>query len=375
MTMSPCGPVRRAGGIMTRLVTLVLVGILASACGGGTPTSTATAAAAPTAAGATVAATPKPPKDKVKLPTTLSTELNLASLVAYAKDFFGEENIEVTDIVVGSSGTLRAAMIAKEFDFGLFAFVHDPIARLAGSPWKAVVGTYDREIFSLLVRKELQATVKKVADLKGMKVGVTGAGSGSWAMANVYLKKAGLDPTKDIELVNLGGDPGVIFTALSTSKIDAISSWEPITSRVLETGAGFALAPIYDAAVHKEYVGSEKALGFALMTREDVIAGKKDLVTRMVNAHKKGLAFIKANTAAALADTVLGNPKTAEQFSGLDKAVVTKLIERIKPGYGDGCLSRSGFKAEMDLAVTYQLVKQAITFEEFGDASFAGACN
>lgn len=355
-----------------RVGALVVVAIVATACGGGT----AAPSAAPTIAAASPTAPPTArPKDQVKLPTTISTELNLASLVAYAKGYFGEENIEVTDIVVGSSSTLRAAMIAKEYDFGLFAFVHDPIARLAGSPWKAVVGTYDREIFSLLVRKDLQTKVKAVADLKGMKVGVTGAGSGSWAMANVYLRKAGLDPTRDAELVTLGGDPGVIFIALQTGKVDAIAGWEPITSRVLETGAGFALAPIYDPAVHKQYVGSDRALGFALMTREDVIASKKDLVQRMANAHKKALAFIRASTPAGLADLVLGNAKTAEQFSGLDKATVTKLIERIKPGYGDGCLSRSGFKAEMDLAVTYQLVKQAISFEEFGDASFAGACD
>ncbi len=137
---------------------------IVTACGGGTavPSPTQSAAAVATAA-ATPQPTARPPKDKVKLPTTLSTELNLASLVAYAKDHFGEENIEVTDFVIGSSGTLRAAMIAKEYDFGLFAFVHDPIARLAGSPWKAVVATYDREIFSLLVRKDLQAKVKSVA--------------------------------------------------------------------------------------------------------------------------------------------------------------------------------------------------------------------
>lgn len=359
---------------MNRLALLAVLAITVAACGGGsvaTPSATTAATAAPSAA----AATPKPPKDKIKLPTTISTELNLASLAGIAKGTFDDQNIEVTDIVVGSSGTLRAAMIAKEYDFGLFAFVHDPIARLAGSPWKAVVATYDREIFSLLVRKDLQSKVKSVADLKGMKVGITGSGSGSWAMANVYLKKAGLDPTKDVDLVTLGGDPGVIFTSLQTGKIDAISSWEPITSRVLETGAGFALAPIYDAATHKHYVGSDKALGFALMTREDVIASKKDLVQRMVTAHKNALAFIKANTAQTLAEVVLANPKTAEQFAGLDKALVTKLIDRIKPGYGDGCLSRSGFKAEMDLAVTYQLTKQAISFDEFGDPTFAGACD
>jgi ABC-type nitrate/sulfonate/bicarbonate transport system substrate-binding protein len=207
-----------------------------------------------------------------------------------------------------------------------------------------------------------------------MNVGVTGAGSGSWAMANVYLKKAGLTPDKDVSLVNLGGDPSVIYTALQSGKVDAISSWEPITSRVLETGAGFALVSIWDPKAHQEWVGSDHALGFALMTREDVIQSKPDLVQRMVNAHKKALSFIRASSADTLADTVLKNAKTAEQFSGLDRAIVVKLIDRIKSGYGTGCLSKSGFEVEMNIAVSYQLVKQPITFAEFGDTRYAGEC-
>ncbi|TMF53555.1 MAG: hypothetical protein E6I19_13355 [Chloroflexi bacterium] len=344
--------------------------LLLGACG----PAPAAAPLATTAASPGASATPRPPKDQVKLTSVLSTELNLATLVGYAKDYFGEENIEVTDIVLGSSGTLRAAVIAKEYDFGLFAFVHDPIARLAGSPWKAVVSTYDREIFSLLVRTQLKDKVKTVADLKGMNIGVTGPGSGSWAMANVYLKKAGLTPDKDVNIVTLGGDPSVIYTALQSGKVDAISSWEPITSRVLETAAGFALVSIWDPKAHQEWVGSDHALGFALMTREDVIASKPDLVKRMVTAHQKALAFITASTADALADTVLKNAKTAEQFAGLDRPLVVKLIERIKPGYGTGCLSKSGFDVEMNIAVTYQLTKQAITFAEFGDTRYAGEC-
>ncbi|HVR89301.1 MAG TPA: ABC transporter substrate-binding protein [Candidatus Limnocylindria bacterium] len=351
---------------------LLAIIVVASACTSA-PAATAATAARPSGT-ATSAATPRPPKDQVKIPTIVSTELNLASLIAYAKDYFGEENIEVTDFVLGSSATFRAGLIAKQFDFGLFAFVHNPIARLAGSPWRAVVTTYDREIFSLLVRSPLKASVNTVADLKGRTVGITNPGSGSWAMANVYLKKAGLDPDKDVSLVNLGGDASVIYTALQSGKVDAISSWEPITSRVLETGAGYALVPIYEGTNHRDYVGSDKALGFAVMTREDVIQGKRDLVQRMVNAHKKALAFIVGSSPATLADVVLGNTKTAEQFTGLDKALVTKMIERIKPGYGNGCLSRSEFDVEMKLSLEYQLVKQAITFEDFADTSFAGAC-
>jgi NitT/TauT family transport system substrate-binding protein len=354
-----------------RLLALLVVALLIAACGGsGSPAPSASTA--PTAAGAS--ATPKPPKDRVKLPSIVSTELNLASLVAYAKDYFGEENIELTDFILGSSSTLRAAMIAKEYDFGLFAFVHDPIARIAGSPWKTVIVTYEREIFSLLVRTQLKDQVKTVADLKGKNVGVTGAGSGSWAMANVYLKKAGLTPDRDVSIVNLGGDPAVIYTALQSGKVDAIASWEPITSRVLETNAGYALVSIWDPKAHQEWTGSDHALALGLMTREDVIAAKPDLVKRMVAAHKKALDFIKTSTAENLADVILKNPKTAEQFSGLDRALVVRLVERIKPGYGTGCLSKSGFDVEMNIATTYGLVKQAITFQEFGNTTYAGEC-
>ncbi len=76
---------------------------------------------------------------KIQLPTVVSYELNLPSLVAYAKGYLTEEGVEITDFVLGSGGTQRAAVIAKEYDVGLFGFVHVPIARIAGSPWKAVL--------------------------------------------------------------------------------------------------------------------------------------------------------------------------------------------------------------------------------------------
>ena len=53
---------------------------------------------------------------------------------------------------------------------------------------------------------------------------------------------------------------------------------------------------------------------------------------------------------------------------------MTKILDRIKGGFGDGCLSRSGFDVEMRLGVEYKVVKRAISFEEFADTSFAGAC-
>jgi NitT/TauT family transport system substrate-binding protein len=341
--------------------------------------ATSLAVGLPGLAAACGAAAPKPAtqkviKDSFKLPMVASYELNLPTLVAYAKDYFGDEGIQITDFVIGSGGTLRTAVIAKDYDFGLFAFVHVPLARLAGSPWKMLVSTHDREIFSLVVRSPLKDRVKKISDLKGMKVGFSTAGSGAWAMGNVYLEKSGLNPDKDVQYISLGADPAIIFTALQTGKVDAFPTWEPVTTRALETGAGYALQAIWKDDVHKEFLGSTEALALGLVTREDVLQSKPDLVKRMVSVQKKGLQYIRSNSSAAAADLVMKNSVTGQQFEGLDRDVVIKIFDKIKPGFGTGCLSKSGFQTEMDISVKYKLTKSAITFADFADTTNAGVC-
>ncbi len=310
---------------------------------------------------------------KLKLPMVISYELNLPSLVAYANGDFLKQGIEVTDFVTGSGGTLRTAMIAREFDFGLFAFVHVPLARIAGSPWKVLLSVHDQEIFSLVVRSQLKDKVKTVADLRGLKVGFSTPGAGSWYMGELFLKKSGLDPDKDVQYLSLGDDPGVIYTALKTGKVDPMSAWEPTTTRAIEEGVVYPLVRIWDLNEHKKWVGG-KALALMLVTREEVIARNPGLVRRVVEAHSRGLEFVRTHPSSEVMRIVLKNPKTAELFEGLDQALLVKIFDRIKPGFGNGCLSRSGFDTEMKLAVDYKLVTRPITFEEFADTRLATVC-
>jgi len=311
---------------------------------------------------------------KLTLPGVLSYELNLPTLVAHANGYFAEQGIDLDNFVLGSGGTLRTAMIAKEYDFGLFAFVHVPLARIAGSPWRVLLALHDREFFNLLVRSEHRDRVRSIADLRGMRVGFSTPGAGSWYIGSVFLKSAGLDPQKDVQYLSLGGDAGVIYTALRTGRVDAFSAWEPITTRAMEDGVAYPITRMWEEAEHRRYVGASKALALTLVSREEVIARNPGLARRMVEAHKKGLEFIRSHSSAEIADVVLRNSKTAELFTGLDRALVIKMFDRIKPGFGTGCLSRSGFDVEMKLAVEYQLVRRAITFEEFADTRFAGEC-
>src|SRR5438552_16363708 len=197
-------------------------------------------------------------------------------------------------------------MIAKQYDFGLYAFVHVPIARLAGSPFKMVVQVHDQEVVGLIARTALKDQVKAVKDLKGKKIGFTTPGSGTWALGNVYLKEAGLDPDKDVELVSLGGDNAVFYTALQSGRVDAIVSFEPIAERVIADNVGYFLLDIYASGQHRDQIGSDKAAALHLVTREDVLATKPDLAQRMANVQNKALDSIGGDSASANAQPSTG---------------------------------------------------------------------
>ena len=311
---------------------------------------------------------------RVQMAGVLSYEQNLPVFAALAQGFYDQEGVEVTRLVFGSGAAMRTAVMAKEFDFGYFAFVHVPLASLGGSPWKAVLALHDREIFSLVVRNELKGQVRRVEDLRGKAVGFSLPGAGSWMAANVFLRKAGLDPERDVRFLPLGGDPGVIYSAIRTGRVDAFSAWEPTTTRVLLEGLAYALVRAWADKDHREWYGSDKALSLMLVTREDVIQRDPDLVGRIVRATRRGLEYVRATSPERLATELMDHPKTREYFTGLARPFVVEMFRKIRGGFGTGCLSRRGFEAEMRLAVQYQVVRQPISFEEFADPRWAGVC-
>jgi len=310
---------------------------------------------------------------QVTMGGTLSYEQTLPIFASLAQGFFETEGVQIR-VLTGTAGVLRSAMMAKEFDFGFFAFVHVPLARLGGSPWKAVLALHNREIFSLVVRSTLRSSVREVKDLRGKAVGFTAPGSGAWVAANVFLKRAGLDPEREVRLVPLGADPGVNYGALRTGRVDALPAWEPLTTRLLLDGLGYALVRAWSDQDQRRWYGSGRSLALALVTREDVIQRAPDLVGRVVRGTRRGLEYIRRATPERLATELMEHPRTREYFGGLARPYVVEMIRKIRGGFGDGCLSRAGFAAAMQLVMEWQLVRQPITFEEFADPRWAGAC-
>jgi ABC-type nitrate/sulfonate/bicarbonate transport system substrate-binding protein len=311
---------------------------------------------------------------QLDLPTIAAYEASLPVLVAEAAGHFRGEGVEVGRMIFAGGTAIRNLLIGGRAPFGVLGTEHIPLARLAGAPLKGVVATYDLPNIALMVRSGLRGEVKTVADLRGRTVGISAPGSYSWSMTLTYLKKAGLDPERDVRLLPIGTDPAVLYTALQTGRVDALAWSEPVMTRAEQDGVAYVLVNIFDRNVARRWMGTDRVLSNVLATTESVIRSQPEAVAAMVAAIQKGLAYIRSHSSEEIVRLLAANPKTNALFQGVSPELATKMVNRIRHGYGTGCLSRGGYEVELRRMMDTGVVKQPVSFEEALEPRWAGVC-
>ncbi|MDR7440231.1 MAG: ABC transporter substrate-binding protein [Armatimonadota bacterium] len=311
---------------------------------------------------------------QLDLPVVAAVEPALPVLVAEAAGHFRGEGVEIGRILLSGGVAIRNLLIGGRAPFGVIGTEHIPLARLAGAPLKGLISTYDRLHVTLIVRSALREQVRRVEDLKGRTVGVTAPGSFTWSIAVTLLKRAGLEPERDVRLLPLGADAGVLYAALQSGRVDALSFSEPVLSRAEVDGVGFMLVNIFDRHVLRRWIGSDLLLVGILATTESVLRTQPDTVAAMVAAVRKGLAYIRSHSSEEIVRLVTGNPKTAQLFQGVPPDLAVRMVGRIRYGYGTGCLSRTGYEAELRRMMDTGVLKQPVSFEEALEPRWAGRC-
>lgn len=163
-----------------------------------------------------------------------------------------------------------------------------------------VVGRKDKGFKTL---KELNGDLKKAwVQLKGKKVGLPPQSSIQDAVTRTSLLEAGLDPGKDIELINVQAVPS-LPDMLSQGQIDAFVGWPPFDVLALKRGDSMIVIPGSE-------LGKPKWSGYpmnCLVASKELIEKYPDLVRDMVYVHTKVNAFIMAypKEAAKMAAAVL----------------------------------------------------------------------
>jgi ABC-type nitrate/sulfonate/bicarbonate transport system substrate-binding protein len=181
-----------------RFLALAFIAVLiVTGCSG--PTNVAASPAGKTAASATAAPKAVCPAAKITIavPVTPPNVVHLTPYVADAFGYFKDENLTVELVrFEGGVGSLRASASGGITLAGTSAEpVIDGIAN--GAEVKIVYSYAPNVDVSFVVGPG----IKTLADLKGKKMGVQEPGGFADVMTRIVLKKAGLDPAKDVTFI------------------------------------------------------------------------------------------------------------------------------------------------------------------------------
>jgi NitT/TauT family transport system substrate-binding protein len=200
--------------------------------------------------------------------------------VAQEEGLFKKHGLDIELIHIASTSRAIQSMLSGEIHYTTADALNSIQAVGAGADVVMICEGINRFVFSIMARPEL----KRLADLKGKKIGITRIGSSTHTAVLFAVNKAGL-AASDVSLLQLGEVPNILTTLLA-GQIDAGALSPPTNSRAKKAGLFELLnlgtdGPEYPSTV----IASTRAY----------IKGNPENTRRMVRAIGEGLSIFKSN--------------------------------------------------------------------------------
>jgi ABC-type nitrate/sulfonate/bicarbonate transport system substrate-binding protein len=163
---------------------------------------------------------------------------HLPMFVGVEKGFFREHGVDVRLKVVNTGSDMVNAMARREVQIGDMSVTTFLKARHAGEPLR-VIGVIQNdatrsnadEPLAIVARKDSGIRAGSVEDMKGKRVGLAQAQT-SDEYLKMVLARRGMK-YEDVTIVNIMA-PAQLAPALKEGRVDAVVSWEPYNTMVLE---------------------------------------------------------------------------------------------------------------------------------------------
>lgn len=213
-----------------------------------------------------------------------STSANYAALwVAKDGGIFDREEVKVEPIFIPSGTLLTQALLSGDVHVG-FPNGGQVIAAIARGADLTIIGmAVGKMIFSVMA----PAKIRSAADLKGKKIGVTRFGSATDVSLHVALKKSGLNPDKDVVILQMGSIPNVM-AALQNGSLDA-GVLSPPTHWQAEKLGLRELINITDLNI--AYPNP------SITTNRRLLKEKEDALRRFMRGYVRGIERVKSDKA------------------------------------------------------------------------------
>jgi NitT/TauT family transport system substrate-binding protein len=206
--------------------------------------------------------------------------------VAINGGVYKKHGFDVGNIQVGSSATVAQSLIAGEVSFAHVGAVPVVAAVASGVDLKIIAVFMNRFNYVVVTLPDLQ----KPQDLKGKTLAISRFGSGDEFATREALRRWGLDPDKDVRMLQIG----LTMARLAALQGRHVPASLLAPSQIVEVQRmGLkVMADLTDLDV--EYAH------YTLATRGSLIAENRPLVERFMKAYIDGIRFYRNHPEAAI---------------------------------------------------------------------------
>jgi NitT/TauT family transport system substrate-binding protein len=227
-------------------------------------------------------------KEPIRLRITYSS-ISAASLVTWvAKDagIFQKYGLDVGLIYIGGGTMAMSTTISGETQITQGAGTGSILARLSGADTVMFATILDTTPQSLMVQPDIRGP----RDLKGKRLGITRFGSLSDFGVRKYLQIVGLDPDKDVRLIQMGGLPEIL-SGIQAGAIQGGALSSPALSKAKLLG--------YREMKDLGALGI-KYPGTCYMTTESYIKNQRPVVVQFLKGIIESAHYVKTQKEASI---------------------------------------------------------------------------
>ena len=203
---------------------------------------------------------------------------NIIIFVTKEAKLFEKYGLDAEVITMNGSGIASKALISGNIEISPIATPTVINANLAGSDMAILAHTMPGVIHALMVKPE----IKRVEELKGKKIAVSSLGSLTDFLVRYIARKKGLNPDRDLTLIQTGGDAERIV-ALKSGVVDGAAMSHPGYGRAQRLG----FSMLWDSAKEVNYPWME------ITTRKATARSDREMILSYMKAHLEGIAVFK----------------------------------------------------------------------------------
>ena len=287
---------------------------------------------------------------KVRMGSSSTNVSFLALYTALNRGFFKDEGIDL-EIVFMPANLASTAVLNGDIDYN-GAVTGTIGAAVQGRPMKVLLFTVSKPLLFLMGQKN----ITDLKQLKGKKIAGSSPGGSATLLANQALKQIGLEPGKDVSVLQMSGNAASRYAVLESGVVDASLLSVPENIIAHEKG--------YNELLFLGDVVEFPQNGFG--TSEKRIRENPDEIYRMVRATLRGLQFIwDKNNSEAVTNILMKQWKVNDRKMAAEMArQVSRVLTK------DAYVKPESVQVLVDLARESAKVTKPINAMDVVDYSF-----